>query len=236
MAEYQQLIDQAEKAVGNFGGLISLLLAVKQGTKVEYDPKRAAFYVDGRFVNVLPIRKELDRVELKIAALILSYNERLFNKQWTLAKWREEMDKLVESSHYIFAGLALGSIAKAVRDTTVARRLDRDKEALKRFAGAIQAKQVPSLPLAQNRGRAYIRSFYVTFQLLDQKAKIDAGFTEAKRVLTPAEHCRTQIQGQAIFKEGCYEAAARGWMSITEMPPIGTLVCGQFCKCYIIYK
>ena len=236
MADFERLIAQADKAVGNFGGLISLLLAVKSGGKISFDPDLAAFFVDGKRVNVAVIRKELDRIDLKIAALIISYNEHLWNKEWTLAKWREEMDKLVENSHVIFAALAGGSIAKAVRDATVARRIARDQDALVRFSHAIRDGQVPSLPLAQNRGRAYRHSFYVTFHLLDQKAKIDAGLTEAKRMLTPAEHCHTQIQGQAVFKEGCYEAAARGWMSISEMPPIGTLVCGQFCRCYIVYK
>jgi hypothetical protein len=238
MAAFEQLIEQAKKTAGRFGGLLSLLLAVKRGSKitVNFDRNQAAFIVDGDKVNEALVQKELGRIELKIAALIRDYNEKLFKKQWTLAKWREEMDKLVETSHLLFAALALGGLGAAAASVDVKRRIKRDKTAVVRFARALRYKQIPSLPLAQNRGRAYLRSFYVTYQLLDQKTHIDAGFTEAKNILSAAEHCRTSIQGQAIHRQGCYETALRGWLLIKDMPPIGTRVCGQFCKCHLIYR
>lgn len=236
MAEFEQLIERAKKTAGTFGGLLSLLLAVKQGGRVNFDPATASFYVEGHKVVAALIQKELGRIELKIAAIVVSYNERLWKGQWTLAKWREEMEKLIENSHLLFAGLALGGVAAAAANLDVIRRIARDKTALGRFAYAIRVKQVPSLPLAQNRGRAYLRSFYTTFQLLNQKTHILAGFTEAKNILTPAEHCHTSIQGQAVYREGCYEISLRGWMPIRDMPPIGTRVCAQFDKCYIIYR
>ncbi len=236
MAKFDDLIAQAQKTAKTFGGLVALLLAIKKGSKVEFNSAGASFVVDGHKVAAALIQKELGRIELKIAAIIHTYNERLWNKQWTLAKWREEMDKLIENSHLLFAGLALGGLAIAATLPDVIRRIDRDKAAVKRFGRAIRYKQVPSLPLAQNRGRAYLRSFYTTFQLLDQKAKIDAGFNEAKNILSVAEHCHTTIQGQAVHREGCFEVTVRGWMPIKDMPPIGTRVCGQFCKCHLIYR
>lgn len=234
MADFGQLIGRVRKTAGSFGGLLSLLLAVKAGTNVSfYD---AAFFVDGKKVAAELVQKELGRVELKIAALIFSYNEKLFKKEWTLAKWREEMEKLVEDSHLLFAGLALGGIALAAVNTDVERRIERDRTAVGRFTRALLYKQVPSLPLANNRGRAYLRSFYTTFQLLDQKVHILFGSTEAKNILSVAEHCHTTIQGQAVHKEGCYDISLRGWLLIKDMPPIGTRVCGQFCKCHLIYR
>lgn len=233
MADFEQLIVRAKKTAGSFGGLLSLLLAIKRGApNVSF--AGASFYVDGTKVAAALIQKELDRVELRIAALIFSYNEKLFKKEWTLAKWREEMDKLVEDSHLLFAGLALGSIALAAASTTVIRRVDRDKTAVGRFARALRYKQVPSLPLANNRGRTYIRSFRVSYQILEHKEKIDAGYTEAKRVLTPAEHCHTELKPP--YRDGCFEVAAKGWMDIRDMPPIGSLLCAQFCKCHLIYR
>lgn len=236
MAAFDQLIERALKTAGTFGGLLSLLLVVKRGKAKDITFASAAFFVGGKQVSAVLVQKELGRIELRIAALISSYNERLFNKQWTLAKWREEMERLVENSHILFAALALGGIGVAVRNPDVIRRIERDKTAVGRFARALRYKQVPSLPLAQNRGRAYLRSFYTTFQLLDQKVHIEAGFTEAKNILSAAEHCHTSIQGQAIHREGCYETSLRGWMPIKDMPPIGTRVCGQFCKCHLIYR
>lgn len=232
MADFEQLIARAKKTAGTFGGLLSLLLAVKAGAQVSF--ANGSFYVGGHKVPAEMIRKELDRIELRIAATISLYNTRLWDGTWSLAKWREEMQKLVENSHLLFGGLALGSVALAAVNTTVERRLERDTQALGRFHDAIQNKQVPSLPLAQNRGRTYIRSFRVSYQILEHKEKIEAGYTEAKRVLTPAEHCHTELKPP--YRDGCFEVALQGWMPIAQMPPIGTLLCGQFCKCYLIYR
>lgn len=237
MAEFDRLILQVSKASGNIGGLLSLLLAVKAHKSANINFSRATlrFSVDGKTVTLAAIRHQLLGIESALAALIIDYNTKLFLKQWTLAKWREEMEKLVENGHYIFGALALGSIAASIGNPVVQRKLARDTQALGRFAGALRAKQVPSLPLANNRGRAYLRSIYTTYWILDHQLHVEAGFSEGKRVLTPAEHCRNRLAPGGV-QEGCYEAALRSWMPVAEVPPIGTLVCGQFCKCYIIYR
>lgn len=232
MTEFEKLVERVRKTAKDYGGLLSLLLAVQSRSDITFSG--SYFFVKGKQVETVQLQKELGRIELRIAAKIASYNEKLWNKEWTLSKWRAEMSALVETNHYLFGALALGNIVRALKNDTVKRHIDRDKKAVVRFSQALRNKQVPSLPLAQNRGRAYIRSFAVTYQLLDQKAKIDAGLTEAKRILTPAEHCRTELKPP--YRDGCFEVAAQGWLPILDMPPIGTLVCGQFCKCYIIYR
>lgn len=238
MAALDQLIEQAKKTAGSFGGLLSLLLAVKRGATKNIEFRGAAFYVEGDRVTPALIQKELGRVELKIAATIFSYNEKLFKKEWTIVEWREAMEKLVEDSHILFAALAMGGIATAVKDVDVKRRIERDKKAVKRFSRALRYKQVPTLQLAHNRGRSYLRSFYVTFQLLNHAINIFSGKLEAKNILSPAEHCRTPKTQENSDKpeEGCYEIAVKGWLPIKQMPPIGTRVCGQFCKCHLIYR
>lgn len=57
------------------------------------------------------------------------------------------------------------------------------------------------------------------------------GYTEAKRVLGPNEdHCR---EGD---RPGCIEEAARGWMAIRLMVPIGSAQCYANCRCRIVYR
>ncbi len=232
MAALDQLIERVKKTASKYGGLLSLLLAVKAGNTNNISFGSTNFFVGPSQVDALRVQKELERVELKIAAQIFSYNEKLFKKEWTLQQWREAMEALVEDSHYLFGGLALGSVANAVRDPDVKRRVKRDLRAIVRFARALRFKNVSSLPLANNRGRAYLRSFYVTFQLLTHRAHILAGFTEARNILSPAEHCRNKPG----VTDGCYDIAFLGWMPIRDMPPIGTRTCGQFCKCYLVYR
>jgi hypothetical protein len=237
MADFDRLILQVSKASTNMGGLVSLLLAIKghKSKNIKFNPRTLQFYVDGKAVSLVSIRHQLGRIELALAALIIDYNDKLFNKVWTLKKWQDEMEKLVQNGHYIFAAFALGGLGVAINNAIVNRKIERDTNALARFAAALRAKQVPSLPLANNRGRTYLRSIYTTFWILDHRMHVEAGYTEAKRVLTPAEHCHNRL-GPGGVQEGCYEAALRSWMPIAEMPPIGTLVCGQFCKCYLVYK
>lgn len=233
MAEFDKLVKQVSKAAQNMGGLIAILLAVKahKTQDVQWDPSKAQFIVNGKAIPLKEIQKELGRIELKIAATIISYNNKLWNHEWTVTKWRAEMDKLIQDNHILLGALAVGGIVAAAKDATVLRRIDRDTKALGNFKTAIKTKSIPSLPMIQSRGRTYIRSLYVTYHLLNQRIHIAAGYKWAKRILTPSEHCHTKND-----LAGCYETAARSWILIRDMPPIGTLVCRQFCKCYIIYS
>lgn len=236
MAAIDRLIEEAKKAARAMGGLLALLLAVKSRTDyIKYSTATARFTVHGKEVGLRELRVQLGKFESRVATRIIDYNNKLWTGTWTVTHWRREMEKLFDNSHLIFGALALGSVAAAAADPTVTRRRARDAAALARFATAIKNGGVPSLPVMQNRGRAYVRSFRVTYELLNHSAHILAGYTEAKRVLTPAEHCRNRVAPGGV-QEGCYEAALRSWMPIAEMPPIGTLVCGQFCLCYLIYR
>ncbi len=235
MAKLDELIAQARKAAQSMGGLLSILLAIQEHSKITFDRNQAAFFIDGKKVTATEIRKELERLESSTAATVLTYNQRLYNDVWNVTQWREAMEKLAENSHILFGAIALGSIAAAVRASTVKRRIERDHKALKRFAAALRSRQMPTQQMANNRVRAYLRSFSVTYAVLDQQVHIQAGYTEAKRVVTAAEHCRNSLAPGGVI-EGCLEAAHRSWMPIQEMPPIGTLTCKQFCKCFIIYR
>lgn len=245
MASIDSLIKDASKQAASYGGVIALLLVIKSGnaSTVQWDATNARFIINGEEVPIERIRAALSRVEDKLAATILKYNQNLYDGTWDLKTWRTEMEKLTTNHHILFAALALGGIAAAVRDATVKRRYKRDAEFIKGYSRSLKnvpqrehlsprsQKNVPTLVYAVRRGRSYIRSINVTYQLLNHKAHIIAGYTKARRVLTPAEHCRSRKGVQ-----GCLEAAAWGWVDIRKIPPIGTLVCRQFCKCYIIYR
>lgn len=252
MSKIDDLIKQASGAARTYGGLVSLLLVVREGNadKIRWKPKEARFVANGTEISFEKLRAELLRIESRLSATVLLYLSNLQEGKWTIEKWREEMKKLLENHHIIFAALALGGIAVAAKNDTVIRRIDRDVDFLKGFAKVIkEARKVggiirggPSagivVPKPQitfgallRRARTYIRSITMTYHLLNHRAHILAGYKEAKRVLTPAEHCRTKAP-----EEGCLEAAGRGWIDIEKMPPVGTLVCKQFCKCYLIFR
>ncbi len=232
--EFDRLVKQADKAVHRMGGLLLLLLAVERHglAMVEWDSTKSQFYIDGTSVSFNTIQLQLGVLESKLANTIAEYNKELYQHKITTDEWKKKMQALVENSHVLMGALALGGIEVAANNPVVVRKISGDIEALQRWAASLKVKKLPSLAMLLNRGRAYIRSSYITYQVLNQRAHIALGYTEAKRILTAAEHCRTDRHGHA----GCLETAARGWLDIREMPPIGSLVCGQFCKCHLIYR
>jgi hypothetical protein len=213
------------------------LLEIKhgEGKKITWSAKRARFRVDGKEIPIKQILAEVARLELSISARLVIYAQNLKSGKWTYDKWLSEMEKLLQDSHLIFAALALGGLAAAAANATVERRSVRDVTYAKNFGKVLESPKPPSPAATISRARSYVRSLGVTHQILSHRAHIIAGYTEAKRILTPAEHCRTKVVGVVVL-QGCYEVALRGWLPIREMPPIGTLVCKQYCKCYIVYR
>lgn len=262
-SEFDRLIKQADRSVQKMGGLVSLLLALKdkKGAKIEWDFRTSQFVVNGVRIPKKRIIAELSRIDILLANDIQMFNQRLFSGEWTIAVWLFHMRKLIEDGHSILGGLAVGGLAIALRNAVVKRRRERDIKYLGGYAVALRAgffqrtdveleasagtkgttalrnrtRPVRTPASAFNRSRAYLRSLYITFQTLWHRAHIAAGYTHARRILTPAEHCRDKVTESGIL-HGCLETAARGWIPILEMPPIGSLVCKQFCKCWMEYR
>lgn len=63
------------------------------------------------------------------------------------------------------------------------------------------------------------RSIYENEHLI---AQVSIGHTQARRVLGLAQHCSS-----------CAAVAARGWLDIESMPPLGSDLCGHNCRCAI---
>lgn len=246
-SEFNKLVRQASKTARDLGGLTSLLLSLKEkgGTTIKWDSRLAQFEVNGKQIPQAQVLVELSRIDLRIGNIVDQYNKKLFSGLWTLRKWTEEMLKLIDDGHMIFAALAVGGLAIAAASPLLARRRQRDRRYLRRYSSALrtgiavpdekESGRTLTASRARSRSRAYVRSLYVTFHLLWHRAHIAAGYKLARRILSPAEHCRDKIiDGQMV--KGCLETARQGWIPIQEMPAIGTLVCKQFCKCRIQFR
>jgi hypothetical protein len=193
MTQLDELIKRAERRARDLGGLVAILLLIRKGMTRDIKWKNGNFVVNNHEVKPKEINQELNRIELKIAHTFYAYNERLMTGQWTLDQWKAAMEALVSDTHVLFGALAVGSIAAAATSELVARKIERDKIALVRFARAIRIGHVKTPNKAYHRSRAYIKSAFVTFHLLSQQQHIRAGYTHAKRILSQAEHCRTTL-------------------------------------------
>lgn len=57
------------------------------------------------------------------------------------------------------------------------------------------------------------------------------GYREARRVLTPADHCQS-----SGGRQGCIELAALGWVPIGQVVKIGGATCRDHCRCLMEFR
>lgn len=82
------------------------------------------------------------------------------------------------------------------------------------------------------RMNLYNNSSYAAFENFNHSFMASAGFTEERRVLGYADHCKSGKAGTP----GCIELAAKGWQPIGTLPKIGEATCNQNCKCHFEYR
>lgn len=232
-SDVTRLEKQARARAARFGGVLALLLTLREGAirGVHFSKTGGYFVVAGKKISARGLQIELQELDDRIAKLMALYAAYLANGTWTLDQWYAAMEKLLEESHWLFAGLAMGGLgAVALSSATVMRRIDRDKGFLRKFKGDIAKGKLQTAPQIKNRSRSYIRSAWITYGIMGHRLMISLGKRECMRILTANESCerRNDIRG-------CVNVAGV-WMDIRKMPPLGSLVCGQYCKCYLIYR
>jgi hypothetical protein len=162
----------------------------------------------------------------------------------TFNDFKRAFERLTRSQIIFAAALATGGIAIALNSPFVRKILAEQKAFLKQTLTTGIIEEVLNLTEEQdeerqrkrrvkirNRLKAYLRRGHVTFEGVRQRIFETLGiYTMARRHLRPAEHCIP-----------CVEWADKGWMPISEMPPIGAFKfedggCYYNCRCWIEYK
>lgn len=83
------------------------------------------------------------------------------------------------------------------------------------------------LPVSHGLRGGAVRTLFENWRIEHAKRE---GYTEARRFLTPAEHCsETELPG-------CLEEAGKGWMPINQLIPLGGCTCRSNCKCYVKFR
>ncbi len=233
-AEVQKAQSDAHRDAIAIGGIIAILLIRKNRRRVTFDSATLRFFVDGQPVSLDAIRQSLEKLYLRQAAVINRATDELTSGTITVDEWLEQMRAVTASTHTIAGAMAAGSIATALALSTVRNRIDEQWLFLSRFAddlGTTAPDKQISPRRAQVRARSYLQAARITFASIELAVRKHAGNTEAKRVLTMAEHCVNSLAAS-----GCLELARLSWMPIDEMVPIGQATCGRYCKCFIVYR
>lgn len=182
----------------------------------------------GHFVPRRSVRKSLDRVILGTGNEMKGLAAEYRKGNLSLSEFALGMRERVKSVHLNSAAAARGGYAQLTQSDygRVGRILKDQYTYLDRFVGDLDAKLVK----LDGQGffarvQQYFNTARVTYYQFADIAAEEAGFTEERNMLHPAEHC-----------EDCIEMAALGWVPRGTLIPLGDRECGWNDKCDILYR
>lgn len=222
--EVEKETARAAILAGRVGGALAILLGLTAAKEfVVWDPGKVQFIVNGRYVSIETVRLELRRFETVVGVRMRKLADALAAGDIDLDQWRIRMREIVGSSHVVMAALAAGGIAAAAGSKFVHSQIIGQRKFIPGFARDITIKRLSPAAIAA-RAKSYLLSAATTHGVVEQTVHTAAGFTEARRVRTAAESC-----------EGCITWSDK-WYLIGVMPIIGSLDCGDKCRCFLEYR
>lgn len=193
-----------------------------------YDREAGRFRDEnGNFLAMPVVMQTIEGLIRQIEREIKEETEKFKGKITTETEWLAGMSVILESGHILVASIAAGGRENMTPAmwAAVAAVLATEYRFLKRFADQYRLGAVTDQRLL-SRANLYASALRITFSdlvVIQQTLfKRDPYVRLIRRAL---ESCR-----------GCVFWAAKGWMPYREMRRIGTLECGRYCKCYLIFR
>jgi hypothetical protein len=183
---------------------------------------------DGTFVSREQVNNALEYQIAKSRGNMRTLSEQLQSGEIDLQEWRTGMLREIKTAHVASAAGARGGWAQMSPADygKIGPRLKFQYERLNIFASEIQYGKQPLDGQMLRRAEMYGEAARGTAQNTALEERAEAGNTEGRRVLGVADHCRN-----SKYASGCIELAARGWVPIAELVPIGDATCMTACKC-----
>ena len=145
--------------------------------------------------------------------------------------WRVRMEETIAGRHIMAAAAARGGIRQmtpADRDW-VRERILNQYGYLDGFEREIRDAWATGRPIPLERVtarmRMYLESARGTFEEMQRRSHMEAGFQRERSLLGVAEHC-----------DLCVREWQRGWVPIGTLIPIGERTCLSNCKCRMEYR
>lgn len=173
------------------------------------------------------IRAELDRFIGAQVAAMDEVSRLLIARKISLADWQLRMAALSKQTNLAGGALEAGGWFQMGPDDFgfVGSKLRREYKYLQRFAEQIASGAQPLNGQVARRARLFGEQGRVTYYDMAKRRLADLGFTEERSILNPADHC-----------EECVSEAARGYVPIGSLKPIGQRICRSNCKCNMEFR
>lgn len=198
------------------------------GYRWDTDAARYRSKDTGRFVSEIALRLDLDRFNSQVVGGNLQdITDRMIDGRITLSSWQQQIAAELKDAWGVNIRIGRGGASQMTQADygRYGGRLAYEYNRLTRFAIEIETG---NLTPGQIKARMQLYANAVRVGYWDGKtaAGFAAGFTEERRVLTPAENC-----------PDCIGYAAQGWQPLGSLPEPGTnSVCGRNCRCEKEYR
>lgn len=195
-----------------------------QLSQYQYDPasRRYRDTSTGRYLSAKDVRAVVDGIIDIESVKMRNLAQSLIDGKIALSDWQVQSAALIKSLH-----VAMGLAANGGLEATSASQLGylgslvkKQYTFLREFALQIRNGKQPLDGTLVSRSELYTQAARGTYSDVVNRGASDGGMTEGRRILGGADHC-----------DSCLEEAARGWVPIADMLPIGDGRCLSNCRC-----
>lgn len=186
-------------------------------------------YLDarGRFVPAVAVRDALDASIDESAGRMRDLSQALREGRVSLADWQLGMAREIRASQLAATALARGGWAqmRPADNGWAGQRIRTQYEYLRRFAEQIERGEQRLDGAFLQRAEQYIKAARTTHEEARRREARRAGDVEERSIRHAQDSC-----------EQCIAEAARGWVPIGELVPVGQRACRANCRCSVEFR
>lgn len=184
--------------------------------------------VTGRILPNARVRSVLDAYVDNSGDVSNRLGTLLRERTISLKDWQLQMRAHIKETHINAAVSAKGGYAQMTQSDwgRVGQIIRKQYQYLDRFAEQIADGKQALDGRFMVRSNMYTEAGVATHEVIRKREMINAGYDEERNMLDPgAEHCGD-----------CLAEAARGWVTIDTLSPIGSRQCLTRDRCTVIYR
>lgn len=173
------------------------------------------------------VRPALDAVLDKAKGRIETLSRQLVAREITIAEWQTKMASEVKQVHVIGHTLASGGWGQLTQADygRIGQRVRAEYVALRNFAIQVEEGKQARNGTLVNRARLYSEAGRATYEAERGRREVGSGAREYRSVRHATDSC-----------EQCISEAAKGWVMVGTLIPIGQRLCRGNCKCTLTYR
>jgi hypothetical protein len=181
----------------------------------------------GQFISDAAVRSVIDNIADHASDRMAAASQALLEGRSSLAAWQASLLQDIKNAHVSTGVLAHGGVQQmnAQRWGALGPTIREQYQFLANFAAQIASGEQPLNGSLTARARQYGQASRVTYERTRGAAQQVRGYQSCRNVLHAGESCSQ-----------CRSEAARGWVPVGTLVPVGSRICRSNCRCTISFR